>query len=70
MNYRPRGAQLRLKDVIARMQNKPKVHKPVTYSTQEIDAAKAVLVRLLATANNDGRIYSTKQVITENSDDD
>jgi len=45
--YHPRGAQLRLRDVLDRMQNKPKAVRPLVYATQEVDAAKAVLLRLL-----------------------
>lgn len=47
MNYRPRGATLRLKDAIAKMNGYTPKHEKVVYSKQEKDSAQEVLHRLL-----------------------
>lgn len=46
--YQVRGEGLTLKEVIARLENKPQVSPKVTYSKQEIVSAAKVLDRLAA----------------------
>ncbi len=66
--YRPRGAQLRIRDVIAKMQNRVEPPKKVVYAKAEIEAAKKVLLTILANAEANTVSY-TNPVISEDSDE-
>tara|TARA_R110000744_G_scaffold312074_1_gene419476 strand:+ start:859 stop:1074 length:216 start_codon:yes stop_codon:yes gene_type:complete len=69
------GAQLRLQEVLARMQNKPAPPPaPIVYAPQEIDAASSILQRLLAhaaaaTTATTSTVSRTSHPAIENSDD-
>jgi hypothetical protein len=65
--YRPRGAALRIKDVIAKMNGYKPEHTKVKYTSQEKNAAKEVLHRLLAQQESNVVSY-TKPIIQEEDD--
>jgi len=67
--YRTKGAQHRIRDVLDKMQNKPVVVKPLVYTTQEIDAAKAVLLRIMRRGAGTNYVASTTNPAKENSDE-
>jgi len=66
--YRPRGASLRLQDVLAKLAGKdtqPVVsHTPASYSASDILRAKTVLDRLLALPERN-EVVSIKKVAKE-----
>jgi len=55
--------------VLDKMQNKPVVVKPLVYTTQEIDAAKAVLLRIMRRGAGTNYVASTTNPAKENSDE-
>lgn len=64
MLYRPKGAVLRLQDILAKMEGRRVLPSKVVYTEQEKSAAKAVLHTLLATYEPN-KVVSNKEEINQ-----
>jgi len=62
--YRKKGANMTVKEVLARMKNQEVTYTPTVYASSDIIGAKKILERLL---NNPVRaaISSVKEAVTE-----